>query len=123
MLTANIPPIPDHLDQAAHAEWNRIAPILLAAGLVTDADMAALAAYCVCYARWQHAERQVQALGPVVKSPSGYPIKNPWLSIAEASLKEVRQWSNEFGMTPSSRTKAAKVAAKKTSGVEKYFAR
>ena len=59
----------------------------------------------------------------VIKSPSGYPVHNPYLSIANTALKQLQQFANEFGMTPSSRTKAAKVAAKKTSGVEKYFAR
>ena len=33
----------------------------------------ALAAYCQAWSRWTAAEAQVSTLGPVVKSPAGFP--------------------------------------------------
>ncbi len=41
-----IPDPPDHLDDVAVGEWNRIAPQLEQLGLLSDIDMVALAMYC-----------------------------------------------------------------------------
>ena len=38
--------------------------------------------------RWQAATIKVQELGEVVKSPSGYPIQNPWLAIANKAFEQ-----------------------------------
>lgn len=87
-------------------EWARVATVLHAAGLITELDRAALAAYCVAYARWVEAEAKVTEYGPVTKAPrSGHPIQNPYLSIANRAMQQLVELSSEFGMTPSSRTK------------------
>ena len=44
---AKIPECPCFLDDEARAEWLRMAPVLLEMGLLTPADRAALAAYCI----------------------------------------------------------------------------
>ena len=54
---AELPDCPEHLDKDAQAEWQRISPILSEMNLLSSADRAALAAYCVCYGRWVSAER------------------------------------------------------------------
>jgi P27 family predicted phage terminase small subunit len=43
--------------------------------------------------------------GPVFKSDRGYPIQNPYLSIANTALDHMRKFLIEFGMTPASRSK------------------
>jgi len=100
-----IPTCPGHLSKEARKEWKRISKELLTCGLLTSVDRAALAGYCQAYARWVEAEEKVAHLGHVVKSPSGYPVQNPYLSIANTCLDQIRKFATEFGLTPASRSR------------------
>lgn len=99
------PTIPPHLDNEAVAEWHRLAPLLIAEGLLTQLDRAALSALCQAWGRYCQAEAALKEHGPVVRSPNGFPIQNPWLSIANTALKQLSAWLAEFGLTPSSRSR------------------
>jgi P27 family predicted phage terminase small subunit len=101
---AEVPKCPDFLDDEARAEWFRMAPVLQKMGVLTPADRAALAAYCVAYSRWVTAEGQVKRLGTIVKSPlKNFPMKSPYLTVADQALETMRKFMVEFGLTPSSR--------------------
>lgn len=100
-----IPAPPADLDGEALVEWNRITPQLLAAGLLTQLDLAAVLAYCQVFGRWRDAEQHVKRQGSIVKSPSGYPMMNPHLSVANKALNQLRQLAGELGLSPSSRTR------------------
>lgn len=102
---AGIPTCPSHLSKEARKEWKRISKELVTCGLLTSVDRAALAAYCSAYARWVDAESKVQQHGLVVKSPSGFPIQNPYVGIANTALDHMRKFLIEFGMTPASRSR------------------
>ena len=99
------PPCPDHLGEAAKAEWARLAPALEGVGLMSAIDGDALALYCAAYERWVEAEKQLRQTGVIVKSPSGYPIQNPYLAISKAAAAQMQKLLVEFGMTPSSRSR------------------
>lgn len=99
------PACPDHIQGEARLEWARIIQELEAAGLITKLDRAALAAYCTAWGRWVEAETKLRELGPVVKSPSGYPIVNPFLAIANKAMEQMMKALVEFGMTPSARSR------------------
>ena len=104
LMPAEVPECPDFLDDEARAEWFRMAKVLQDMGLLSLADRAALAAYCVVYSRWVTAERQVQRLGTIVKSPQkNFPMKSPYLTVADQALETMRKFMVEFGLTPSSR--------------------
>lgn len=90
---------------AAAAEWQRVAPMLRAARVVTEGDRQALVALCVEWAHYVEAQRQVAARGLVVLTPQGVPIPNPYLLIATTALKACQRIWTEFGLTPSSRTR------------------
>ena len=49
---------------------------------MTHLDRGALATYCGAYAMWAEAMEQIQKYGTVVKSPNGFPVQSPYLSIA-----------------------------------------
>lgn len=100
-----IPTCPQHLDEAARTEWERISAELAALGVLTRIDRAALAGYCQAWSRWERAERLVHDMGEVVKSPNGFPVANPYLAIANKALKQIKEFAVEFGLTPSSRTR------------------
>jgi P27 family predicted phage terminase small subunit len=96
---------PGHLDKIAKKEWRRISGELIAVGLLTEVDRAALAAYCCAWSRWVAAEESIQTHGLVVKAPSGFPIKNPFVTISNAAMNMMRQFLIEFGLTPASRSR------------------
>ncbi len=101
-----LPDCPDWLDVTAKGEWERMSGVLSEMGLLTSADRSALAAYCVSYSRWVQAEQQVQKFGTIVKSPEkNFPMKSPYLTVADQALESMRKLMVEFGLTPSSRSR------------------
>ncbi|MFN0055552.1 MAG: phage terminase small subunit P27 family [Planctomycetales bacterium] len=101
-----IPDCPEYLDDEAKAEWFRTAKVLSDMGLLSQADRTALAAYCTAYSRWVHAEEQVKKFGSIVKSPEkGFPMKSPYLTVADQAMETMRKFMVEFGLTPSSRSR------------------
>lgn len=91
------PPPPEHLDLEARAEWDRVAQTMLAAGIDASLYRAPLAIYAVAWSRWVRAEQQVAATGgEVVKSPSGFPIQNPWLAIAHQAQAQMQSIMRKF---------------------------
>lgn len=101
---ATMPRCPSHLQGEARAEWKRVAKTLHQSGLLTQVDRAALAIYCQAWARWVKAEAQVARHGEVVKSAAGNVMQNPYLSIANRAMKQMREMARELGMTPSARS-------------------
>ena len=117
-----VPTCPKHLNKVARSEWRRLSGALAAQGLLTTVDRSALAGYCAAYARWVEAEEQLARSEEepnksklVLASPSGYPIQNPFLGIANTALDKMHKFAAEFGMTPSSRSRIS-VADAPTNG-------
>lgn len=104
-----VPACPRELAPEAKREWRRIAPQLARLGLLTGIDRTMLALYCDTYGRWIEAQRALQAYGVVVKSPSGFPMQSPYLAITNKCLEQMRLLLQEFGMSPSSRTRVTAV--------------
>lgn len=110
---SGIPTCPKHLDRVAKAEWKRISEELISVGLLTSADRAALAAYCVAYSRWARAEAELQRLSAgddlksllTIAAKSKFPIAHPLIGISNAAAKLMKEYLVEFGLTPASRTR------------------
>ena len=98
-----VPACPKTLTGEAAAEWKRITNLLRGLGLVAQLDRAALAVYCQSWARWTDAEAQLAAQGVIVKSPNGYPIQNPYLSVSHQAAKQMQLLLGEFGLSPAAR--------------------
>ncbi len=99
------PKCPMWLDAEAKKEWRRIAKQLEELGILTEVDMAAFAGYCEAYARWKEAEEFISKHGTIVKTPSGYWQQVPQVSIAQTYLKIMIKFCEQFGLTPSSRSR------------------
>ena len=121
------PYAPRHLSAEAKREWRRVAAVLARARVLTEADLAALAAYCQAWGRWVSAERKVAELGEVLQgarraqrgekrdddpecgpAPGGF-YQNPYLTVANKAMEQMVKIAAEFGMTPSSRTRVKTV--------------
>ncbi len=113
-----LPPCPDFLEGRARKEYFRIGRKLERIGILTEIDDLALTGLCQSWAEYLEATEQVRKTGMLVKAPSGYPILNPYVVLANQALKRVKAFLTEFGMTPSSRSRvsAAKKAEDKDCG-------
>lgn len=100
-----IPTCPSHLNDVGKKEWRRVTKELLALGIISKLDRAAVGAYCDAYSRWAEAATQIQKYGLIFKAPSGYPMPSPYLAILHTALDQMRAFLTEFGMTPSSRSR------------------
>ncbi len=99
------PEPPAHLDERAKAKFVAMAEMLARHGVMTELDAGALARYAVIWCRWIDAEAEIKRRGPVVKTEGGNVIQNPFLAVANKCLLQMAQIENEFGLTPSSRSR------------------
>lgn len=112
-LLEEAPEPPSHLSGEARAYWAEIVPKLIRNNLLSEIDVGTLAAYCQAYGRWVVAESMVAKQGDVLISPSGFPIQNPYLAVANKAMEQMIKRETEFGMTPSSRSRVSTTDAKK----------
>jgi P27 family predicted phage terminase small subunit len=97
--------------------------ILEQMGILTEIDTTAFAGYCQAYARWKEAEQFLTQHGSIVRTPNGYLQQVPQVSIAQTNLKIVLKFCEQFGLTPSSRSRivANKSVEETTDEMEKLL--
>jgi P27 family predicted phage terminase small subunit len=100
-----VPDCPPELGLAAQREWARLVGELSSLNMITKLDRAALATYCGAYALWAEATEAIQKFGAMVKSPTGYPMQSPYISIANRQAEIMMRIASEFGFTPASRSR------------------
>ena len=99
------PRCPRWLSGDARKAWQRLAPLLYRAGLLTAVDGFALARYVTLWGRWRAAEQHLQEHGSIHKLPSGYVAQSPYVSIAKQLSVLLTRLESDFGMTPASRSR------------------
>ena len=99
------PRCPAWLEEEAKKEWKRMGKTLEQLGLLTEMDMAAFAGYCQAYARWKEAEEFISQHGTMIRTPNGYLQQVPQVSIAQTYLKIMNKFCEQFGLTPSARSR------------------
>ncbi len=99
------PVCPDWLEDEAKAEWERMGKILEDMGVLTEVDTMAFAGYCQAYARWKEAEEFLSQHGSIIRTPNGYLQQVPQVSIAQTNLKIMLKFCEQFGLTPSARSR------------------
>jgi P27 family predicted phage terminase small subunit len=100
-----IPACPQQLDDEARREWRKVSKELFSLGLLTKIDKAALSGYCQAWSDWVEALDKLKVEGKVFKSPNGYPVLSPWISIASKANEQMRAYLSEFGMSPATRAR------------------
>lgn len=96
---------PDWLSPMASAEWDRVAPQLEKMRILSDVDVMPLAAYCEAVGRFIEASRILETQGALVLGYRGSLVKNPAAQIVKDALADMKALAQEFGMTPSSRSR------------------
>jgi P27 family predicted phage terminase small subunit len=105
---------PPWVSAGAKEEWKRLYKGLEHAGIITQADRAALAAYCVAYDDWRMARQAIKKwlakYGTFsYRTKSGTVKAIPEIAIARAAQEDMRRWAIELGATPSARTRVSPV--------------
>ncbi len=93
--------------KAAKAEWDRVVPLLEAAGLLTELDQSLLASYCQNWSNYLTAESEIVKHGQVVyvtaTTKTGNmtkPLVNPAIRNASIFHKAFIASATKLGLTP-----------------------
>lgn len=131
-IPPSLPMPPPHLPDEAKVEWGRVAPMLYALRLLSDADIVALTAYCMAWATHKQAVEAMAVMakgdaitkGLLIKTTNGNAIQNPLLGIANKAASDMVRFAAEFGMTPSARARihGAKESDPEDTVEGRYFA-
>lgn len=114
------PPCPPELNDAAKKEWRRVSRLLVKLGLLTEVDRAALAGYCDAYATWITSAEKIQATGMVIVY-KGLPMQSPWVAIHANAGKLMLRFLQEFGLSPSSRSRVKGEKPPETDAFEDFL--
>ncbi len=125
-LPCKTPSCPRWLGPEARKVWRRVVTFLRAARILTQIDADALTAYCQTYARWQKLESFLDQHGEVfpIRDERGnvrYMQQFPQVAIARNLLQILRSYQQEFGMTPSARTRVHVIPALDPDPIEERF--
>lgn len=108
------PRCPTWLNKIAKAEWRRIVAEMAALDMLRSVDTAALAAYCLAFARWRSAEEIVEREGQIHDEPIldkegkvvGHKKKrHPATTVAREERAAMIKAAALFGFDPSSRSR------------------
>lgn len=112
------PSPPVWLLKEAKKEWKKLAPALIAAGVLTLADMDAFAALCQNYAYMIVTDQKITDMGKkgegvyrLQEAESGYLSPHPLLSLRSRYFEQWRRSLGDFGLTPASRSRIVAAAA------------
>ena len=100
---------PEWLLPLGKDKWAELSALLEKQGVLTTADLDALAMYCQTYAHWRACESWVAENGRVAtlrneKGEIKYMSPTPHASLALRYAADLRRLAQEFGLTPSSRS-------------------
>ena len=109
-----LPEPPQHLSGEARLYWMQKMPGMIANGMISEVDLTAFSQLSQAFGRWVTAESYVAKQGDVILSPSGFPIQNPYLAVANKAWEQLHKMEVEFGMTPSSRSRVSSTGGSKT---------
>jgi P27 family predicted phage terminase small subunit len=100
-----MPRCPEYLDDRARKEWRRLTPMLRRMRVLTEVDGITLASLCQTYSTLIKAQEKLNETGILYKTPSGYVMQSPLLSVVNTCIETITRLSREFGLTPASRTR------------------
>jgi P27 family predicted phage terminase small subunit len=105
---------PEQLEGHAAKEWDRLVPQMEATGVAQSTARGEFIMLCQAWADWLEAQghlRQEKAV--VFDKEHGRWMRNPWLIVAKQAYEQYSRLCANFGLDPSSKTKAATAGPKK----------
>jgi P27 family predicted phage terminase small subunit len=99
-----VPDPPAWMGPAGQEQWNKLAPLLIARKLLTDADWTAFALLVRAWDLWCQAQIQINEEGMTSVTEKNNVITHPAVWIANACWSQIIKGCREFGLSPSART-------------------
>lgn len=97
---------PADMDGIAAEKWRELVKLLEPLGMLTVVDVDALRIYCEAWQELQDCNATLKREGSYQKvSSSGKKVAHPALSRRDHALDRIRRYSQEFGLTPASRSR------------------
>lgn len=96
---------PEWLTERAAVMWKMILPELLRENVVAITDLHNVEAFCTAYDNWRMAQESIIKHGIVVAGATGGPVKNPALTAANETMRQMVTFGSLLGLDPSSRTR------------------
>jgi len=107
--TFDIPPTELNDNDRARAEWSRLAPLMRACGLVSQAERSALIALCIEWSAYLAAQDELKQARLLPKGKNGKYRLSPAIAIADRALSNCHRLWSELGLTPSGRARVARL--------------
>jgi len=121
------PKCPAHLSPKAKTAWKSLVAHLEGMGIISQPDGMALEQLCAAYAEWRDLIKDVEKVGYTYTATGagGEPLikANPAVAMASDAQKRIRGLLQEFGLTPSSRTKVNAETPQQSDPLEDYLNR
>ena len=113
-LVQSIPSPPEDMREVAKTEWFRIVGELSRLGVLSHLDLTLIEVYCNEYSVYIEMEQLLQKNGRVIfyKNADGslkHAQRAPHQSIADRSVDKMIKIAQEFGFTPSARTRISAI--------------
>jgi P27 family predicted phage terminase small subunit len=105
LVPANEPTMPTGMSALARAEWKRIVPELMKAGVLTRLDSQVLRLYCEAYADWITAKKTVKKEGRIYQMPNGMKRPHPAVAQCNAAERRMNGFLQQLACTPLARTR------------------
>ena len=103
--TLAIPPCPDWLDAKSRKQWDKIAPQLVALGLLSVIDGDLFGAYAETSARYGDVCTKLEDVDTWIgKTPNGFQVQTALVSIRNTLQKQLISLGREFGLSPAARS-------------------
>lgn len=106
---------PEWLSQDAKTMWQLVTGELLREGVLAVTDLHNVEAFCTSYSNWRLAQQEIDKFGITVEGAMGGMQKNPAVTVANESLRQIVTFGALLGLDPSSRSRLMG-AAKKPAG-------
>jgi P27 family predicted phage terminase small subunit len=117
------PQKPRGMPRDAQRAWEAIVPPLAGIGLLDAIDEVALEAMCTAYARAKEAGRIVDRDGHFTTGSAGQIVEHPAVGIERASVALFLRYAEQYGLTPSARTRLGLTELKRRAVSEEMAAR
>src|SRR5262245_18427367 len=100
-----VPEPPAGMAAAVREVWNYTVGQLDAMGIAVACDRDALVCYCEAVVNHREASKLLARSDVLIKGIHGNPVRNPALAVQRDSANLIRAFAQEFGLTPSARTR------------------
>jgi P27 family predicted phage terminase small subunit len=112
--------MPAGLTERAAAEWRRLAPDLVAKGVLTVWDVSLFVTYCDAVAQYENARRAVAEDGILTTGQKGNQVTNPAVRVQRDAAETMRRVGALFGLTPSDRAHLS-IAPAQATGLQEFL--